>query len=156
LFIRFHGYSFCVINSYDRYKRGYFACYRWIDIIWSIYQTVVSKTTLYGFIQYMLSLCIWKCILINQRNLKIYIFRYVSVFEIRVHSSFWCTTLYDKVCQWLAAGQWFSPVSPTNKNDRQTITEILLKVALNTQTLTFDRETYRNVWYMYMYILQLL
>jgi hypothetical protein len=38
-------------------------------------------------------------------------------------------TLCDK-----AAGQWFSPVSPTNKNDRQAIIEILLKVALNTIT----------------------
>jgi len=40
-----------------------------------------------------------------------------------------CTTLCDKVCQWLAAGRLFSlgpPVSTTNK------TEILWKVALNT------------------------
>jgi hypothetical protein len=28
------------------------------------------------------------------------------------------TTLCDKVCQWLAAGHWFSPVSSTNKTDR--------------------------------------
>jgi hypothetical protein len=38
-------------------------------------------------------------------------------------------------CQWLAAGRWFSagpPVSSTNKTDRHDITEILLKVALNT------------------------
>ena len=45
------------------------------------------------------------------------------------------TTLCDKVCQWLAAGLWFSPgtpVSSTNKTDRHNITEILLKVALNT------------------------
>ena len=45
------------------------------------------------------------------------------------------TTLCDKVCQWLAAGRWFSPghpVSSTNKTDRHHITEILLKVALNT------------------------
>ena len=45
----------------------------------------------------------------------------------------------DKVCQWLAAGWWFSPgtpVSSTNKIDRHDITEILLKVALNTITLT--------------------
>ena len=37
-----------------------------------------------------------------------------------------------------AAGQWFSPgtpVSSTNKTDRNDITEILLKVALNTTTL---------------------
>ena len=45
-----------------------------------------------------------------------------------------CTTLCDKVCQWLATGLWFSPgppVSSTNKTDRLDITEILLKVALN-------------------------
>ena len=49
------------------------------------------------------------------------------------------TTLCDKVCQWLAAGQWFSPVtqiSSTNKTDHHDIAEILLKVALNTKTLT--------------------
>ena len=46
------------------------------------------------------------------------------------------TTLCDQVCQWFATGQWFSPVSSTNKTDRHDIpvhvTEILLKVALNT------------------------
>jgi hypothetical protein len=44
-------------------------------------------------------------------------------------------TLCDKVCQWLAAGQWFSPGTPfssTNKSYHHDITEILLKVALNT------------------------
>jgi hypothetical protein len=47
-----------------------------------------------------------------------------------------CATSCDKVCdRWLAAGQWFSPGSPvssTIKTDRHDITEILLKVALNT------------------------
>ena len=45
------------------------------------------------------------------------------------------TTLFDKGCRWLATGLWFSPgtpVSSTNKTDRHDITEILLKVALNT------------------------
>ena len=45
-----------------------------------------------------------------------------------------CTKLWDKVCQWLATGRWFSPgppVSSTNKTDCHDITEILLKVALN-------------------------
>ena len=42
------------------------------------------------------------------------------------------TTLCDKVCQWLPAGRWFSPVSSTNKTYHCNITEILLKVALNT------------------------
>ena len=50
-----------------------------------------------------------------------------------------CTTLCDKVCQWFATGQWFSPgppVSSTNKTDCHDITEILLKVALITTKQT--------------------
>ena len=47
------------------------------------------------------------------------------------------TTLCDKVCQSLATGLTVfspgTPVSSTNKNDHD-ITEILLKVALNTIT----------------------
>jgi hypothetical protein len=46
-----------------------------------------------------------------------------------------CTTLCDKDCQWLATGLWFSPgpsISSTDKTDRQDITEILLKMVLNT------------------------
>ena len=45
------------------------------------------------------------------------------------------TTLYDKVRQLLATDRWFSPgtpVSSNNKTDHHDITEILLKVALNT------------------------
>ena len=45
------------------------------------------------------------------------------------------TTLCDKVCQWLAIGRRFSPdppVSSTNKTDIHDVTEILLKVTLNT------------------------
>ena len=41
-------------------------------------------------------------------------------------------------------GRWFSlgtPVSSTNKTDRQDITEILLKVALNTINPTFMART---------------
>jgi hypothetical protein len=54
-----------------------------------------------------------------------------------------CTTLCDKVCQWLATGRWFfqgPPVSSTNKTDRHDIIEILLKVALN----TINKQT--NIW----------
>jgi hypothetical protein len=50
------------------------------------------------------------------------------------------TTSREKVCQWLAAGRWFSPgtaVSSTNKTDHHDITEILLKVTLNTITPAF-------------------
>ena len=50
------------------------------------------------------------------------------------------TTLCDKVCQWLAAGRWFSPpgtpVPSINKTDRHDIAEILLNVALNAITVT--------------------
>jgi hypothetical protein len=54
----------------------------------------------------------------------------------------WCTRLAaasDKVYQLLAHGRWFSPgslASSTNKTDHQDITEILLKVAWNTITIT--------------------
>jgi hypothetical protein len=44
-------------------------------------------------------------------------------------------TLCDKVCQWLATGQYFSqgpPVSSSNKTDDHDITELLWKVVLNT------------------------
>ena len=54
-------------------------------------------------------------------------------FEISIRAR--CTTLCDKVCQWLSTCLWFSPdppVSSTNKTDRRNLTEILLKVALNT------------------------
>ena len=44
-------------------------------------------------------------------------------------------TLCDKVCQWLATGQWFSDFLH-NKTDRHDIIEILLKVALNTNKKT--------------------
>ena len=44
------------------------------------------------------------------------------------------TTLCDNVCQCLTAGQWFSPISSSNKTVRHDITEMLLKVALNTIT----------------------
>jgi hypothetical protein len=45
------------------------------------------------------------------------------------------STLCDKVCQWLTTSRWLSPgtpVSSTNKTDRHDITEIFLKVTLNT------------------------
>ena len=49
------------------------------------------------------------------------------------------STLCENVCQWLAAGRWFSPgtpVSSTNKTDHNDITWILLKVVLNNLTIT--------------------
>jgi hypothetical protein len=49
-----------------------------------------------------------------------------------VYWMFLDTTFYDQVCQWLGAGQWFSPgtpISSTDKTDRHDIPDILLKVA---------------------------
>ena len=46
------------------------------------------------------------------------------------------TTLSDKVCQWLVVGRWFTPGTYSSflhhKPDSHDLTEILLKVALNT------------------------
>ena len=62
-----------------------------------------------------------------------------------------CTTLCDKVCQWLAASRWFSPCTPvssSNKTDCHDITEILLKVALNTIKQT-NKQTLTNSFVSY-------
>jgi len=54
-----------------------------------------------------------------------------------------CTTLCDKVCQWLGTDRWFSPgppVSSTNKADHHDITEILLKMAWNTSNKQTNKQ----------------
>jgi len=50
------------------------------------------------------------------------------------------TTLCDKVCQWVTAGQRFSP-GTTNKTNRHDIAEILLKVTLNTINLSLSHDS---------------
>jgi hypothetical protein len=58
-----------------------------------------------------------------------------------------CTTLCDKVYQWLVTGRWFSqgpPVSSANKTDYHDITEILLKMTLNTTKQTKQTNIYHN------------
>jgi len=72
-------------------------------------------------------------------------------------------TLCDKVCQSLATCQWFSPgtlVSSTNKTDCHDITEILLKVALNTisQNLTLfssveDQYEVYCIWFFLLFMI---
>ena len=52
-----------------------------------------------------------------------------------------CTTLCDKFCQWLVTSPLFSP---PKKNDCHDITEILLKVALNTNN-HIDCTIYNNI-----------
>ena len=59
------------------------------------------------------------------------------------------TILCDKVCQWLAAGLWFSPgtpVSSTNKTACHDSYKILLKVALNTMNTNSNTITWIQVW----------
>jgi hypothetical protein len=53
-----------------------------------------------------------------------------------------CTTLCDKVCQWLATCLWFSPGPSTNTTARHDITEILRKAPPNKQT---NKQTYTYV-----------
>ena len=75
------------------------------------------------------------------------------------------TPLYDKGCQRLAAGWWFSPGTPVsfaNKTDHDDITDILLTVALSTIIPVTQNETgYLNAFYSYLcswvhYVLNLL
>ena len=55
-------------------------------------------------------------------------------FELRSWRSVLDTTLCDTVCQCLATGRWFytcTQISSTSKTDRQPITQLFFKVALN-------------------------
>jgi len=66
-----------------------------------------------------------------------------------------CTTLYDKVGQWLATGQRFSPgtpVSSTNKTGCHDITEILLEMALNTIKQTNKQYIFFSSIYAYPHV----
>ena len=69
-------------------------------------------------------------------SIQHYVIKFVS--DLRQVGGFLYITLCDKVCQWLAAGRWFSPGTSINKTDRQDITEILLKVALNLILIDFS------------------
>jgi hypothetical protein len=108
------------INQMDLYRKS-----SWIDILYLIQyeptylqrghrgrdHMVVGFTTTYAISAYHH----WCC-----------------EFESRSWRGLFDKTLCYKVCQWLATGRWFSPVSSTNKTDRHDITEIVLKEALNT------------------------
>ena len=72
----------------------------------------------------------------------------ISVYQGQIKAM--CTTLCDKVCQWLATCLWFSPgppVSSTNKTDHHDITELLLKVALKTIRQTNKQTNILNYWW---------
>ena len=62
---------------------------------------------------------------------------YLSPLKLWVQTCSWWsvldTTLSDKVCQWLAIGQWFTPCTPvssTNKTDRHDIIENIVESGL--------------------------
>ena len=83
-----------------------------------------------------LKIIIW---LLFRVKMLVYTMKYTQVWTCKLVCVLMNDTLCDKVWQWLAAGLWFSPgipVSSSNKTDRHDITDILLKVALNTNTLT--------------------
>ena len=68
------------------------------------------------------------------------------------------TTLCDKVCHWLATGQWFSLgalPSSTSKTDCHNITEIFLKVVLNTINQLTNRLRYFSTRYFQIFKLML-
>jgi hypothetical protein len=86
--------------------------------------------------------------------LKIYILFTVSYLSWRWRCEFEsrsCRCILDTtLCQWLSTGRWVSSgthVSSTNKNDHHDTTEIFLKVALNTNTLTLTLSWIQNAKY---------
>ena len=115
-----------VICSFDDPVLNLTFCYRWKIHIWPIPQ---NKTETNFILWNRQTIKSWK-----QNRLKYLVILYnMSVFCVDRFD----TQLCDKVCKWLAAGRWYCPVS-INKTDGHVhdITEILLKVALNTITLT--------------------
>ena len=122
--------------------KGYInTMYRW-NIYFQRYQTsvIIELPTSYGSWiynhlcnQYLSSLTLWVRIPFKRDVLY--------------------TTLCDRVCQWLAEGRWFSPgtlISSTNKTDRHDITEILLKVALN--TISHNHHIYFK-WHLHAFLI---
>ena len=108
-------------SSGDRYRINRIG-EKWTDTVWKVSHNVIclqgqSRSWLYGHWIYNY-LC-------NQCLSPLILWVWISI---RAK----CTTLCDKDCQWLATGWWFSPVSSTNKADCHDITEILLKVMVNT------------------------
>ena len=76
----------------------------------------------------------------------------VNEFEPRSWRGALDTTLFDQVCRLLATDRWFSPGTPvslTNKTDRHDITEILLKVALNTINQPAPNQNYEIQLYIF-------
>jgi hypothetical protein len=124
------------------------------DCLWNMYMYDVHFVCrfnnkllyLHNIFQYIVSIVSTGAVMVNDRMVVGHGFTTTCTISAYYHWSCefesWCVldpTLFDKVCQWLVSGWWFSlgtPVSSNNKTDHHDITEILLKVALNTITLT--------------------
>ena len=77
-----------------------------------------------------------------------------------INSSWWGvldTTLCDTICLWLAAVRWFYPgttPSTINKTDLTDVTEILLKLTLDTITLNLCNQDLLHVKYQFSRLLK--
>jgi len=69
---------------------------------------------------------------------------YSCEFESRSWRGVLDAILCDKVCQWLTICFWFSPGSLVYSTNKTDIIEILMKVALNTITLTPTLNIFRQ------------
>jgi hypothetical protein len=119
----------------------------WTRMLWNSVITVVNKLALLWWRDYCK--CdlrySWATCMVWNMAVAVQSFKYWNILTpltLRVRTPLrrgvFDTTLCDKVCQWHAAGRWFSPgtpVSSTNKTNGHDKTDILLKVALNTITL---------------------
>jgi hypothetical protein len=56
------------------------------------------------------------------------------------------TALCDKVCQWLATDQWFSPVFSNNKTDHHDITEISVNSCGRGTAFLYMVSRHKSVW----------
>jgi hypothetical protein len=114
-----------------------FSCLK--TILWLIYFVFVC---LFLYVSYIKKTIFWG----DRRGYdRVVVCGFLTFYAISVYHhyrTFWAgillrrgvldTALCDKVWHRYAADRWFSPDSTSNKTDRQDITEILLKVALNT------------------------
>ena len=62
----------------------------------------------------------------------------------------------DKVCQWLAPGRWFSPVSSTNKTDRHDITENIVESGVKHDDPNPNHKKIGLVWLVESHVLLVL
>jgi hypothetical protein len=104
------------------------------------------------------------CLSITRKSTR-YVYIYTNVIRklkqleirfIKSCSSVRCvlnTTLCDKICQWIAAGLWFSPSTPissTNKIDSYDITEKLNSLKLYFQWMSSDDLPFCYIIYLFV------